>query len=783
MLLSHGIGSSLREHLLEVCSVSECIEEKIIYACHDIGKATIEWQRYIIGSILESPHYHASSGGLLASLVIKHLGRKDSVLWAGVALHVGSAHHSNLSIISGINSVEFCKIASDKQAKRFFLDKDYGIASILSEIPIDILESAWEDFYAIAPGGPKSTMFQNWLRLDGDKRMDIFFIARLILGKLCFQDHTSASKQSGKTKSIVHWERAFPNKKLQKRTAKIFSKSTGKIAELRRFVSDEFVKCAEYNSIFYLIDAPTGLGKTEAMLRCAEMLIERYGLSQVVYSVPQISIADQIYEEYFDRTNDNIQIWNFIRQEKTSSKKIEELIGFSPSFEAEIAIQPFSESYNITTFNQVLFAMFHPSRMRCIKGLGLKNSVIIMDEFHKLPFIILPYFFKMATAYAKIHNCKFILGSATPIEEYEYLGLNNASRIPCTVTAPVYKDDAVDNRRIYLKKGMLTCKNLVDNIEEFHSKSEQNLLVVVNLVGKGSWTLLKHFYANYDPWTQLEQLNVYGTSRLVVFLDGLLPPMLRREIVRMCKKRMTERPITLITTSMIEVGVDLDFDYGMVDFNGLASMMQRGGRVGREGRGTPCVVEVFCLCDETGQTSFQLLSRVLEKTDVRFKLPAFKGIADKIISFARMEMDFFVKWRFDEPMRDFQIATKLLEIQKKFFMCKSPDDLLDKLFYFNAYSDELGYNFVSGQYLSELYESDYGTDVILFKDTSELDKFNVLVGELRTGLMTYIRKKELNRFVVDRKIIVSDEKIIDAMGMLKHGTVEEFDDSLILVRK
>ncbi|HCE42875.1 MAG TPA: CRISPR-associated endonuclease Cas3'' [Lentisphaeria bacterium] len=785
---SHGENTSLKEHLSEVCEAAECLEERIICACHDIGKATSAWQEYIRSSNNpESPHNHSATGGLLASLVIKQLERENSALWSAVALHVGSAHHSNLSSISGSHSFECCKIASDSQVKKFFLDTEHGVASLLLDIPAEKLECAWRELERVAPGGSKTAAFQKGLRLDGTGRMRAFLLSRSLLGRLCYQDHVSAAKQSGRTTVITHWKKAFPVGKFQRRTPKTFSCSTGRISELRESLRSKFLECMEYDSVFYLLDAPTGLGKTEAMLRGAETLAGKHGMSRIVFSVPQVSVADQIYEEYFDKHCDNAQIWNFIRQEKTLAsgpdKHENESDNSSPSIGMDIALQPFSESYNITTFNQVLLAMCHPLRTRCVRGIGLKDAVIIMDEFHKLPLPILPFFFRVASEYARMHNCRFILGSATPLEDFEYLGLDGSRRIPNAESAPVYTDNAIDERRLYVKKGLLNQESLADAIDEFHGKSSKNLLVVVNLISKGSWPLLKHFHGSYDPWKQLEALNSSNSSRQVVFLDGLVPPMLRRQIVLSCKKHMKMRPVTLITTQMVEVGVDLDFDHGLIDYQGLASTIQRGGRIGREGRmGGPCTVEVFCLQDEDMQSSFEILNNVQMKNDSRFKSSAFDDIASKMEDFTRKEMEMFETWSSEAPMKDTQLVGKLLEIQSSLFMQRSPQDLLEKLFHFSSASNELGYDFLAGQYLSELYDSNYGTDAIVLKDMEELEAFSLLINELRKGTMSQVHKKELNRFVVDRKISVSDRRIIDETELLKCGCIKEFDESLLLVR-
>ena len=95
-LLSHGPGSDLLEHLAEVMTAAESPEEQIICACHDLGKATHEWQKYIAGKRPESPHHHATAGGIFASFLIREQGEENAAYWSLIALHTAAAHHTSL---------------------------------------------------------------------------------------------------------------------------------------------------------------------------------------------------------------------------------------------------------------------------------------------------------------------------------------------------------------------------------------------------------------------------------------------------------------------------------------------------------------------------------------------------------------------------------------------------------------------------------------------------------------------------------------------------------------
>ena len=103
-LYSHGPESDLIEHTLQVADRSRNDSEKIARLCHDVIKATVPWQDYIVRSTtskgvrIESPHHHAMAGGLLACAVLRIL--KHDLKWQIAALHSCAAHHGFLQSLN-----------------------------------------------------------------------------------------------------------------------------------------------------------------------------------------------------------------------------------------------------------------------------------------------------------------------------------------------------------------------------------------------------------------------------------------------------------------------------------------------------------------------------------------------------------------------------------------------------------------------------------------------------------------------------------------------------------
>lgn len=770
-LYSHGPESDLREHLAEVMSAAETPEERIVCACHDLGKATIVWQEYILGREMHSPHHHAAAGGVFAALLLLELGGGEAEMWALAALHAGAAHHTALQELGSDALGDLSVVACDPQVRAFVFDPSYGIASLLPDVPAEKLVAAWERFVGFAPPSSREKWSLNRTlnaALSPPQRLTAYLRGRSLLGRLCVQDHLSAARQSGKTAVIREWRSVFPEAAFAARPARDYGNGESPLGVLRSRLREAFLKTMDEGRVFSFIDAPTGLGKTEAMLRGAELLAEREGFRRIVFAVPQVSVADQVYEDYFATCS--AQIWNYRRRERTvgEGKSAAELrSGNGTDAEAfEVEQHPFQMSYNATTFNQVLLAMCHSNRNRCIRGLGLRDAVVILDEFHKLPQVILPFFFRIAREYAEQCRCKFILGSATPLERFRFWDLEDSARIDPALTGPLYRAPEIDNRRLYSCAGRLTVAALGAEIAAFQDESDENLLVVVNLVGDGSWPLRKHFGQRYQPWEQLEALKSPGSDRIMVWLDGLVPPGLRRELIIACRDAMaTRRPVTLISTQMIEVGVDLDFDAGLIDYQGLAATIQRGGRVGRNGRDKPCKVRVFSLTDEEEKSSFRKLQEVQEKYGIRSTVSLFEAVFKKEKSFHREEEQFFEKWG-DRVLHDSDLADSLSEIQRRIFSELSFDASYGRLFRIQQISSQsVGASFEQAQFIAELFDSENTEDIILLESQELVERLCELSTRIRRQASTPEDRRELLKLLSDRTISPS-RKVRPELGLI-----------------
>ena len=761
--------------------------ENILCACHDIGKATEAWQKYILKTDNrgESPHPHATAGGLLSCFIIlEHYG--ESALYpAFKALHTGAAHHGSITSIA-INNLH--KITCDSQARAFLMDAEQGIASLIPEISSSELESAWLKMKEASNIAGTQINRLNELfddELTSEMRLDAFIESRELLGRIVEADRFSAEIQSNGIQNADFKE--YLQKDFVARAMKSLPVSGEKhIYKLRSSLRESFLdELKKRDSIFSFIDAPTGLGKTETMLRGAELIIKKNPeIKKIVFAVTLLSVADQIFDDYL-KTSDSSQIWNSRRKESGDSSKEEETSNFDDAAKLVFESNPFSESYNVTTFNQVLLAMCHPNRNRCMKSLRLASSVIIMDEFHKLPQVILPYFFKFAKRFAEKYNCRFILGSATPLESLDFWNLKESLKLPQEKALEIYSDTTVDRRRLYYNAGCLSIEELADKIEAFEiDEPDKNLLVVVNLIGDGSWPLRRRFNSEYNPWKELEQLkNASAGERIRVCLDGLVIPGIRAEIISETKRLMKEKSVsaTFISTQMVEVGVDLDFDAAIIDYQGIASTIQRGGRVGREGRTVPCKVEVFNLVKED-TTSFRKLFDFQMKHDERLKFAAFSKLALKEKNFHAKEEEFFNKWGENE-LTDTELAHQLAEIQQTVFGKAQAPDIGKTLFTISCGDTSLGAGYENAQFIAELISNEKTENILIFESADQYANFKSIFDDVAENKSDMAKRAEL-RQIMSSNMISPSPAIVSELGLEFCAAFDLFGDTVkALVKK
>lgn len=120
---------------------------------------------------------------------------------------------------------------------------------------------------------------------------------------------------------------------------------------------------------------------------------------------------------------------------------------------------------------------------------------------------------------------------------------------------------------------------------KFYAKKDKNTLCVVNTILKAK--------------TLHQMLKSCDDEREIYILTTHQVPIHRAQIIEEIREKLSEKgkKIVLVSTQLIEAGVDLDFDVGFREFSPFGSIIQSAGRVNREGKNSTADVIVFDYLD------------------------------------------------------------------------------------------------------------------------------------------------------------------------------------------
>lgn len=336
----------------------------------------------------------------------------------------------------------------------------------------------------------------------------------------------------------------------------------------------------------YLMNMPTGSGKTLCSAKCALMKAIAEKKKRIIYVIPFNSIIDQTAGEFETIFGEDAEI---LRHQSTYDIEDKENAGDAYKVRFSQATENWDADFIITTAVQFFETTFSNKRSRLRKMHNMADSVIIFDEAHLMP---LNFF----------QPC---------LESVAYLTRYFGSQaIFLTATMPNYKDLL---HRYGLKN--LVIQDLITDQSDFHyfDKCEYCDLGTVSselIYGKASLAPSALIVVNsrktakalYEDFGGKDQKNLYHLSTHMTKIDiedTIQTIKSQLEAIRKHPKKK-QTPLIVISTSLIEAGVDLDFHIAFREYTGLDSILQTGGRCNREGS-DPNKGQVFTFALE-GQT-------------------------------------------------------------------------------------------------------------------------------------------------------------------------------------
>jgi CRISPR-associated endonuclease/helicase Cas3 len=373
-----------------------------------------------------------------------------------------------------------------------------------------------------------------------------------------------------------------------RRKAVLSSRPTSPVDRWRDDVYAASVDAADGPTGLYRLPAPTGSGKTLAAAGFALRHAARHGKARVIVAVPFITITEQNATQYRQLLDPADESGAPVVLEHHSSVDLD---GASPGHRWQrLAAENWDAPFVVTTTVQLFESLFgrKPGRMRRVHRLA--NAVIVLDEVQALPHGLLPPITDGLRILSERFGTTVLLASATQPELWALGPLRDvAVRDVIVDPAPLYR--ALRRTRY---QWWMDPKPPLEQVARRVANHPQ-ALVVVNTVGNAR--------------TVFEMLRSFvGQHVAVRHLSTAMCAQHRRDVLDQVRRLLkADRPVLLVSTQLIEAGVDVDFP---VVYRALApadSLQQAAGRANREGQLGPDggVVVVFDPADGGAPSAYR----------------------------------------------------------------------------------------------------------------------------------------------------------------------------------
>lgn len=547
---SHPGQYPFKRHVAHIARSFDDATHRKTSLFHDLGKLNRKFQQNIDQN---GPlPYHAIEGALF---FLAAQGMALDVENLGVFLAIAK-HHGNLPDVDA-----FADALSDVDSiRRDHPDLPETIRDIRRITGSDVdfeLDDSCDCFDA-----------ESYVKDNGLGGLSSYFRIKTIYSRLIFSDKFEAI-----FKQAFSENDAFPVKTWHQNLISHMKGRVNALSSVRNNARLDVMKNYEAHNDkrIFIIEAPTGIGKTFTALQLALIIAEGKNKKRIVNALPMTSIIDQTYQEYTKVIDENVLLkFHHLTKTKDYSASLtteDQERQFVRQKQDFIGASWCLDKVIVTTFNQMLNAFYSNKNKDLTKFWTLRDSVVIFDEIQAIPRILLQDFAETLVFLSKEYNMDFVLMSATIPAIKNFL----PPAVYADLLDPSYYSMEFNNR--YALKFMPEINSADELVRRIFDASEHHVSVlsVVN-TKKLALEVFNQVRNRYD-------------DEEVYLLSTLFIPRHRKKIIKTIKQRLLERKRTiLISTQVIEAGVDVDFDYGFREFAPFYAIIQTAGRINRENR-------------------------------------------------------------------------------------------------------------------------------------------------------------------------------------------------------
>ncbi|OED29511.1 CRISPR-associated helicase Cas3', partial [Methanosphaera sp. WGK6] len=348
----------------------------------------------------------------------------------------------------------------------------------------------------------------------------------------------------------------------------------------------------DLNNKIFSITLPTGSGKTLGALSFAMKLREKinnsYGFTpRIIYSLPFLSIIDQNEQVIKDvllksnyNTSDIFLKHNSMSEYNYTISDDEEIRELSPDH-AKMLIESWYSEIIITTFYQLFYTLFSNKNRSLKKFHNITNSIIILDEIQSIP---AKYWELIRIIFNKISaefNIWIIFMTATQPAIFK---LNEI--VPLIINEEKYFDYFNRINYVFRKEPIMLNEFNEELINVIEDNPNKDIMIVLNTI-----------QSSLDVYNYINEYLQEGIE-LYYLSTNIIP---KHRLSRIKKIKNSNNRKLIITTQLIEAGVDIDVDIIYRDFTVIDSIVQTAGRCNRNAKKNKGIVNIVKLTNDNGK--------------------------------------------------------------------------------------------------------------------------------------------------------------------------------------
>ena len=651
----------------------------LIGLSHDFAKSTSFFQDYLVNNHKNENTPHSFLSAVFSYFVIDDYLNRENISFdnnlAIISYIAVLHHHGNIKNISILDEYHDKKVESKiiKKQLNDLINSDDNLKLFYEDENIN-LEYFFENFDEIS-----EKISDDLYSFEYDNNLDNYFLILLLYSVLIDADKMDASE------SPLIKRNPIPDDMVDKyKSNNSFDlKGINEIREEAYLEVEGKIENIDLSEKIYSINLPTGIGKTltgfSAVLKLRNKIHDELGFyPRIIYSLPFLSVIDQneeIIREIFSENNLNGSNYLLKHNHLAEMEYFEGDDEYDIS-NSKILIEGWNSEVIITTFIQLFYSLIGNKNSFLRKFHNITNSIIILDEIQSIPHKYWGIINFILKKLAYEFNCWIILMTATQpliFKENEIISL---------VDNVDYYFNQFNRLNFNFQLDNINLEEFGDNLIHEITTTDKDFLVVLNTIdsSKKLYEYLKQYYVNEIGDVSIDDDGICHINENInlIYLSTNLIPSKRLKKINFIKN--SENQNIVISTQLIEAGVDIDVDIVYRDFAPLDSIIQTAGRCNRSGKKDKGLVNVISLVDDNGKQYSGYVYQDLLLTTTREILNQYDFISEKEFNLSASKNYFnLISQRSfdDDELKDILKYLKFDEIPSKFKLIENLPNKID----------------------------------------------------------------------------------------------------------